>query len=391
MAPRRWKTLTDLPFSLRRTLQGGQVFRWVPVEKSDTTHFIGVVGDSVIELRQHTDRIEWQVAAGNAAAKAVEAQLHDYFQLAVSMHKLEAAWGELPDDTSPLVAQWKSVTGISAESPRKRNSASNHLRVIRQDPYECLVTFLCTQNNNAARIALMVDKLCKQYGTAIGEARGRTWFTFPSLKQLIKDGDDEGALERSLRDLGFGYRASYVEKSVAMLAGATVAPGRGGKAGKKAAGSRYIVDSTHPEFPLMALRDASHSHLSVVEALTALPGVGRKVADCIALFSLDKPDVVPVDVHILRLSRATLSDRVDFAGTKTLTPTIHNAIQECFKSDFGPYAGWAHSIMFHSEMTAEDTSVRKRKRSASKDSDAQPPAKKDERKEKKTRSVKRKP
>ena len=86
---------------------------------------------------------------------------------------------------------------------------------------------------------------------------------------------------------------------------------------------------------------------TVLKELTALPGVGLKVAECVALFSLDKLDVVPVDTHVWKIARRcmpTLEDR------KTVTPLVHKEVGDFFRARFGPLAGWAHSILFAAEL-----------------------------------------
>jgi len=79
-----------------------------------------------------------------------------------------------------------------------------------------------------------------------------------------------------------------------------------------------------------------------------LPGVGRKVADCVALFSLDKSDAIPVDTHVWEI---TIRDYAPHLSTgQSLTNRIYNEITDIYKSKFGDKCGWAHSLLFTAEL-----------------------------------------
>src|SRR5690606_23523876 len=81
------------------------------------------------------------------------------------------------------------------------------IRVIRQDPFECLISFICSSNNNISRISLMLDRLCKKFGNYIGSYEENDikheFYDFPTLHQL------QAATIQDLKELGFGYRAKY--------------------------------------------------------------------------------------------------------------------------------------------------------------------------------------
>eukprot|EP01042_Synura_sphagnicola_P015920 gene15920-20164_t len=90
------------------------------------------------------------------------------------------------------------------------------------------------------------------------------------------------------------------------------------------------------------------SREEVQNELLKLPGVGRKVADCVALFSLDKCDAIPVDTHVWDIACRDY-DR-SLASAKSLTPTVYNAVGDLFRARFGAKAGWAHSLLFAAEL-----------------------------------------
>ncbi|KAI3686940.1 hypothetical protein L1987_80630 [Smallanthus sonchifolius] len=140
-------------------------------------------------------------------------------------------------------------------------------RVLRQDPLECLMQFICSSNNNIKRITQMVD-FVSSLGNYLGEVEGVGFYEFPSLDQLSK------VSEEQLRKAGFGYRAKYIRGTIEVLQS------------KPGGGVEWLT----------SLRKSDLE--SAIEALTSLPGVGPKVAACIAVFSLDQHHAVPVDTHV---------------------------------------------------------------------------------------------
>ncbi|KAJ3340776.1 8-oxoguanine glycosylase ogg1 [Gonapodya sp. JEL0774] len=136
-----------------------------------------------------------------------------------------------------------------------------------------------------------VNALCREYGSLVGlpshlALNQPPFHEFPTISQLASALD----LEPRLRDLGFGYRAKYVAETCAKLA-----------------------SHKDPESYLLSLRTSSYS--DTIAALLEFPGVGPKVADCVALMSLDKAEAVPVDRHVwqiaLRDYNFTLAEEID--------------------------------------------------------------------------------
>ena len=217
------------------------------------------------------------------------------------------------------------------------------LRVLQQDPVETLFAFVCSQNNNVARIALLLDRLRASFGAPICEApegvaaldddgpvasvsrdlahvrefnARRALHRFPALEALA------AAPEASLRKLGLGYRAAYVRGC-----------------------ARTLLERGGASF-LRGLIGADR--LEVQRTLCELPGVGPKVADCIALFSLGQNACIPVDVHVWRI--ATRDYRPGLRAARSLTPRIYEEVGKAFRTRFGAHAGWAHSLLFGAEL-----------------------------------------
>lgn len=229
-----------------------------------------------------------------------EERLREYFQLDVKL-------GDLYRDWSTLDPHFKQIANVFTG-----------VRMLRQDPVECLFAFICSSNNHISRIQGMIDRLCQTLGTSLCTLDGVAYHDFPSLQVLADD-----SVEKRLRDLGFGYRARFLQQS-----------------------AQIIVNSRGPDW-LKSLRSAPY--IQARDALRALPGVGLKVADCVCLMSLDKSEAVPVDTHVWQISRRDYN--CDAGSTqKTLTDKVYKDIGDFFRNLWGPYAGWAHSILFCADL-----------------------------------------
>ncbi|XP_050169088.1 N-glycosylase/DNA lyase isoform X3 [Myiozetetes cayanensis] len=275
----------------------------------------GVLGGRVWTLRQDRDRL-WYTVYGEEdehkeeerdgcpakAAKLDAAEtdriLRDYFQLDVGLSALYREW-EAADPLFRKVA--KDFPGV---------------RVLRQDPIECLFSFICTSNNHISRITAMIERLCQAFGRHLCCIDARPFHAFPSLSALT--GADA---EARLRALGFGYRAKFVSGS-----------------------ARAITEGLGAE-GLCQLRTAPYSEARKV--LCTLPGVGAKVADCVCLLSLDKAEAVPVDTHVWHIARQRYGVAV---GGKSLTPRAYQEIGDFFRGLWGPRAGWAQAVLFCADL-----------------------------------------
>lgn len=192
-------------------------------------------------------------------------------------------------------------------------------RVLRQDPLECLIQFLCSSNNNIQRITKMVD-FVSSLGNHLGSVGGFEFHEFPSLERLSM------VSEQELREAGFGYRAKYLTGTVKALQS------------KPGGGEEWLLSLRKLELE------------EVIDALTTLPGVGPKVAACIALFSLDQHDAIPVDTHVWKIATRYLIP--ELAGAR-LTPKLCSRVAEAFVSKYGKYAGWAQTLLFVAELPSQ--------------------------------------
>lgn len=322
------------------TLACGQSFRW---RETAEGHWTGVMGGRVWTLFQTDDTLWYHVYTNkekhneggdkkkvtvslqeddNAQKKhkcalikkEVEPQhinaehnddgeaemLRDYFQLHLKLQDLYKEWGSADRHFKKIADVFRGV------------------RLLRQDPTECLFSFICTSNNHISRIQGMVERLCQALGTPLCQLDHTSYFDFPTVSALA-----DSSVEGCLKDLGFGYRARFVQQS-----------------------ARQILD-THGLQWLEGLRRVPYPEAR--DALRTLPGVGTKVADCVCLMSLDKSEAVPVDTHVWQIAKRDYKYAAN-NGQKTLTDKLHKDIGDFFRELWGPYAGWAQSVLFCADL-----------------------------------------
>ena len=178
------------------------------------------------------------------------------------------------------------------------------LRILRQDPWECLFSFICSSTNNASRIKLNVTDASIHLGKKIHD--GINDYSFPEPEECYNAG------EKKFREIGLGFRSKYVVDA-----------------------SKKILDNI---INLEDLRSAEY--LEAREKLMLINGVGEKIADCVLAFSLDKKESFPVDRHILRAL-------IKWYGLpKTTNPA---EASNWARKRFGKYSSLANQYIFHRE------------------------------------------
>ena len=281
----------DVAFDLDFTLCCGQVFGW----RKLGDWWYGVVGERAFKVRQFECALEFENVS--------EAFARSYFGL--------------DDDLKEISGSICKDEFIAAALRRFEG-----LRIVRQNPWECLISFICATYKSIAAIELMLSKLSKKYGEKIS-FDGLDFYAFPSVDKLA------GASEVGLKECGLGYRAKYVQ----------------GTAQKISEGS----------FDLEGLKGLPY--LEAKKRLFGLPGVGLKVADCVLLFSLGKFEAFPVDVWVKRVILNHYAKHFPEALVKTLSAheSLSNSEYEKLNSFgrgyFGKYAGYAQEYLYHYERT----------------------------------------
>ncbi len=271
----------DQPFDLISTLESGQAHRWKKVDG----WYSGVVRGEFIQIRQKGQVVEF--SSGPSTEATAAAMLRDYFRLDDDIH---AIYSDINRDSR--------VAAMVSKYPG--------LRVLRTEPWECLVAFICSANNNIARIHQLMERMSDEFGRPLS-LNGQTRHTFPSPADLAEAGEAE------LRRLGLGFRAPYVDQAAkAVLVGELDLPA--------------LVRAPYPE---------------AKAALMEIKGIGSKIADCIAVFSLEKLEAFPIDVWV----RRALSEWY-FPGQKTPPDRV---LLEWAQEHFGRYGGYAQQYLFHGQ------------------------------------------
>ena len=359
---------------LENTLPTGQSFRWRETTEGD---YVGVIGERVVSMRQAPDDVLYRVhcrpSASSASADA--AAIADYFNLEVSLSSLSAQWAE------------------ADERFRRLEPFLPGCRMLRQDPAECLFSFICSSNNHISRIHGMVERLCAAYGTPL-EPDARLASTrkavaakktpTPKKKTPTTGSRPEVSTdETAAKPQGAGEEvaATPTRQRGAPLAAERNSPQPLGEPLGEPLGQFYafptttqLLRATEDELrglgfgyrakfiagtaaALAAKEKGAEAYLASLRsempyreaqaALTSLPGVGPKVAACACLFSLDKHAAVPVDTHVWQLAVEHYTP--DLQG-KTLTPRLMEKVEDAIVGVFGEYAGWAHNTLFVAEL-----------------------------------------
>jgi len=285
MAAGMTEFLTEtLNYDLAATLASGQAFRWRWVDGA----WEGVVAGRWVRLRQEQNRIfaETAVPVGDWD------WLRHYLQLDVNIAEI---CGTFPTD-EPMQSSVRSCMG---------------LRLLRQEPWECLASFICSSTKQIVQIQQIIALLCRRFGEPLAVPAGHepVW-SFPDFGRLA------GVAESELRECKLGFRAPY------MLSTA-----------KKLRDGEMDLNALHG----VTLEEARAQ-------LIQLPGVGLKIADCVLLFGYGFPQAFPVDVWIMRALR-----QLYFPKRRVKLPRLRHFSQ----THFGPHSGYAQQYLFHYMRTKE--------------------------------------
>jgi N-glycosylase/DNA lyase len=268
--------------------RGGFAFTWRHLGDRTWSNFV----DGHFVLVSASDGKIWFQSPSEE--QPVGDALRDYFRLDEDLDELYRDWCER--DT--IFRAIHRVSGV---------------RVLRIDPWECLLSFICSQNNAIPRIMNMVATLKRLFGKKVCYEIGGEQlcdYTMPSPSDLRA----EKRLEEVLAESKFGYRAKFIASAAAR-----------------------IEDELH----ILAWRGLDYSE--AVERLMEIPGVGPKVADCVALYSLDQLSAVPIDTHVLKIALAHYTKGI---ASTSMTPKMYRTISGRLRAALGPKAGWAQAVLF---------------------------------------------
>lgn len=289
------------------------------------------------------------ISCDKARVESMRDLLSWYFRLDVDLGALYSEWHRRDSKVFPFT----SMEAAALSGPWG-------VRLLRQNAFESLLSFICSQNNMVSRISKMVLSLKSGYGDQHWRVRiGRFCdeddavvdvYSFPNADKLAP-----AITAQQLRDMGFGYRAEYIQSAAEKVA-------------------TKSVNLMTMKCPSDASPSSSSSNTELEERYLnvwnqlqdVFDGVGPKVADCVALTGLHWACAVPVDVHIRRL--ASQHGVAAAASSGTLTRKKYADISGQFRAMFGALAGWAHLVLFAVELrkgkrNAVDSAVRAIKRS----------------------------
>jgi len=279
------------PFSLNYTLCCGQAFRWSKLGE----WWYGIAGERVFRIRQVGDEVEFENIGPNFVKK--------YFGL--------------HDDLPKILRRIAKDKHIETAVMKLAG-----LRILRQDPWECLISYICATYKNIAAIKQMLSNLSRKFGNKVN-FDGYEFCTFPTPEGLAN------ATLKELATCGLGYRAKYVSETAKMV--------------------------SEESFNFEHLKKIPYTKAK--EELLIFPGVGLKVADCVLLFSLGKLEAFPVDVWIKRVILKHYASHFSsefirkISSQKSLTNFEYERLSLFGRRYFGEYAGYAQEYLYHYERT----------------------------------------
>ena len=270
-------------FELKDIFDCGQCFRWN--EQKDGS-YIGVFKNNVLNVKKQENRIIFEGICENNIQEIVE----DYFDLKRDYEDIKNRLSKIDDNMKTSIEYGQGI------------------RILNQDLWETIISFIISANNNIPRIKGIIERLSKKYGNKI-EYKENTYYTFPRPEQL------KNVTVSEYRDSGLGFRDIRLYETTKMI--------------------------LEKKVDLDKLRENKNTN-EVREQLLTLSGVGPKVADCILLFSdLKRLEVFPIDVWVRRV----MNDL--YIKQKDETKVNKKQIEKIAREKFGDLAGIAQQYLFY--------------------------------------------
>jgi N-glycosylase/DNA lyase len=280
---------------LEYTLTNGQIFRW---RKAGDGWWDVVSGDRLLRIRE--PRVEGDLehfTYETFPTPGDEAFLRRFLRLDVDLSTLYERWRASDEHLSRLTERFSG------------------LRLVLQKPEECLLSFICSTANFIPRIMKAVALIARNYGEPIASPDGKTLtHAFPAAPVIAELDPEKLAI-----DTGLEWRAANLVKVAKQVA-------------------------AMPEGWLDEL--ATRDYATVRTELTRLDGVGPKIADCVALFSMAKDGAVPVDTHVWQLTRDRYLPQMK---GKSLTAAAYAQVLQFYQTRFDK-AGWAQQYLFYDHL-----------------------------------------
>ena len=260
------------------SINSGQVFLW----KKEKNNWYGINGQNVLKVNS-------------------EGKIQTYSNDKTDFFRKK--------DNLKLILKTFSKDRITKQAIEKYNG----LRLIRQDPFQCLISFIVSSNSSIQKIKRTLENICRDFGEKIF-FDGLEFFLFPQPQILAE------ASIKEIKKCGSGYRSEFILNASRMVQA-------------KQIDLQYLKNCQY--------REAKNIILEI-------PGVGNKVADCILLFSLEKLEAFPLDRWMIRILEKYYFDRFQLK-TKTVTEKQYDVLHEKIVNHFGAYAGYSQQFLFKME------------------------------------------
>lgn len=284
-------------FDIKQILECGQCFRW---DKISDTNYIIVAYGRVIEVLQEGDK-----------AAIYNSNEEDFNNIWINYFDLERDYDEIKTELA------------KDEILRKSVDFGYGIRILNQDPFEMLISFIISARNSIPSIKKTVKKICEAWGERI-EYKGVEYYTFPTPKAI-----KEATLE-DIQGTGASFRSKYIVDTIKKVNEAIEV-----KEDMENNPDKYSERPEILDFDLEYIKSLNDDECHV--ALQKFMGVGAKVADCIMLFSMSKHSAFPVDVWV---KRAMIYFYV--------APDVSlNKMRVFARDKFGAYSGMAQQYLFY--------------------------------------------
>ena len=265
------------------SINSGQVFLW---EKHGSDWY-GIDGQDVLKINK------------NGVIKSIRNLKTDFFRKNDNMQEI--------------------IKSISKDKTvKKAVKEYEGLRLFRQDPFQCLISFIISSNSNIQKIKNSLEKITKKFGKKV-KIQNKEFFLFPEPEKMAKATIDE------IKSCGVGYRAPFIKEAAKMVI-------------LKKIDFEYLKKCDYHE---------------AKKNICLVPGIGNKVADCIMLFSLNKLESFPLDTWMIKILEKYYSKEFKIE-TKTITQKQYELLHEKIVNYFGPYCGYAQQYLFKMEREKND-------------------------------------
>lgn len=283
MKEQKYKLRNVESFELRDIFECGQCFRW---NKQEDGRYTGVFKNNVLNVKKNKDEIIFEGVCENEIQQTVE----NYFDLNRNYEKIKEQLSKID------------------QNMKKSIEYGNGIRILNQDLWETIISFIISANNNIPRIKGIIERLSEKYGDEI-KYKENKYYTFPTPEQL------KNVTVEEYRKLGLGFRDIRLYETTKMI--------------------------LNKQVDIENMKNNPNT-IEVREELLKLSGVGPKVADCILLFSdLKRFEVFPIDVWVRRV----MNDL--YIKNEDETKVNKKQIEKIANEKFGDLAGLAQQYLFY--------------------------------------------